>query len=89
MNLEAALSMRSWGKIYNNPPAANLDSYDNWDMIVTVRKSGVLSLAILTVTANHTKRSPQQVPGMTCERSAPISTWYPLLTEEGRPKACS
>ena len=42
---------------------------DGW-VIVTVRKVGVLLLAILTVTANHTKRNLQTSPGMTLNRSS-------------------
>ena len=33
---------------------------DNGWLIVTVRKAGMLLLAILTVTANHTKRNLQK-----------------------------
>jgi hypothetical protein len=42
-------------------------------LIVTVRKVGVLLLAILTVTADHTNRNLQEAPGMTCERSTSYS----------------
>ncbi len=46
---------------------------DNGWLIVTVRKPGVLLLALLTVNANHTKRNLQKAFGMTCERSTPYS----------------
>jgi len=41
---------------------------DNGRIMLSVRKVGVGLLAILTVTANHTKRNLQKVPGLTCKR---------------------
>jgi hypothetical protein len=50
---------------------------------------GVLAILILTVTANHTKRNLQQVPGMTCERSIPYSVLLSLPAKEDRSQTCS
>jgi hypothetical protein len=52
---------------------------DDW-RIVTVSKVGVVLLAILTVTVNHTKRNLRRAPGMTCERSNPYSV--PLIKSQ-------
>ena len=56
-----------------------IDVVDGWVMaglVLTVRKVCVLLLAILTVTANHTKRNLQKAPGMTCEQSNPYSVQH-------------
>jgi hypothetical protein len=60
---------------------------DGW-LMVTVRKVGVVLLAILTTTANHTKRNLQQLPGMTCERSTPYSVLAPVPVKEDRSWTC-
>ena len=41
-------------------------------------------LAILTVTANHTKPHPHNAPGMTCEQSTPCSVLLSTPTQEYR-----